>query len=108
MRVTITCEKCGREVYVSTVETPNTFLHIDSPGLFTCPVCTEPTYGPLTVEMMESALAVASGFSENCGWSRSRAARGQARFVLRLLAALDALTPVEGGIDWLLKLARDK
>jgi hypothetical protein len=127
MKVTFTCEKCGKVVSVWHEQTVETFLENVNDDKaealdFTCPVCSQPTYGPLTVEMVAEALWEAQRSEYQTDWAGLRrtcdhaiVVMQQARFVLRLLekspgdisAACTILDAVDWR-DWLLKMAREK
>jgi hypothetical protein len=92
-KVTITCGKCGTllmEQELSPGKRPSVM-----PG--ECVKCAEPTYGPLTVEMVAEALCDSPPVSEWTDWSDDAPAvefskddfRAMARFVLRLLTELE-------------------
>ena len=108
MKVTLTCQKCGRVMGTGEL-TYGSFSLCDPIG--SCPRCNPPklTYGPLTEEDVEAALLVAGSFGGRIYHGR----KAQARFVLRLLDGLDkdddihSYPDVRNWRDWLLKLARE-
>ena len=114
MKVTFTCEKCGHEFLPDLLSNGHDGNYATYRfATDDCPRCAEPTYGPLTVEMVAEALeavyqANGSRHAPRDGprWS------GQSRFVLRLLERLDrseslGLPWVSGDErEWLLDLAR--
>ena len=128
MKVTFTCEKCGRELAPTIESAEKLATHswrvvfvdpIPDHQYEVCPNCAKLTYGPLTEEMVAEALYEAV---DERSWSQGDDAdRMKARFVLRLLNELDdtrieydSTWPDEWFAghprvkDWLLNLAREK
>jgi len=115
MKVTFTCEKCGHVLHEMAADAFSWVSYAGSP----CPNCAKLSYGPLTEEMVAEALAAAEGFHLGSYISDSTTVESwhrQARFVLRLLEAVDRAIDESGTYiplgeeehprDWLLDLAR--
>lgn len=130
MKVTVTCEECGRELLIyhpadlnrPTFDSPTECDMRTVITQLTCPNCAKLTYGPLTEEMMaEAIVAVADKWALSHDMSGPTVALqkslsvDEARFVLRLIKDI---TPDELRLwwsqtdeelrDWLLDLARQK
>jgi hypothetical protein len=111
MKLTILCDKCGaeREKSISLV---GDMCGVESfkIDVYPCRKCAEPTYGPLTVEMVAEALESADTAIIVKPYER------MARFVLRLLEDAHALglrnrddtNVIQEWHAWLLDLARQK
>lgn len=126
VEVTFKCEGCGKVLCVSKHNQPSDVCQnigqTMSIGDFTCDACAEPTYGPLTVEMVAEALRAAAypeATRDSGGCSAPSEWYSEASFVLRLLNKLPEqdINPhykgdwtkarnVERVRDWLLDLAR--
>jgi hypothetical protein len=114
MRVSFTCEKCGYDYGESVVVEDGLDLLIPHgtrlPMKRTCPNCAKLTYGPLTeeglIEALKQAGRVADAHKGDCY-------RAEARFVLRLLKAVESDGLYRSGWgaedrrEWLLDLARE-
>ena len=134
MKVTFTCEKCGRELAPTIESAEKLATHswrvvfvdpIPDHQYEVCPNCAKLTYGPLTEEMVAEALYTAFGVGVAVAdWDDLQYKNDWypvARFVLRLLNELDdtrieydSTWPDEWFAghprvkDWLLNLAREK
>ena len=116
MKITFTCEKCGYDYGESVVVQDGLDLLIPHgtrlPYKRTCPNCAKLTYGPLTEEMVAEALHESYHANPIVGRGAGEvtsAYQREARFVLRLLNAMDVRTEPwlrTGFYDWLLDLAR--
>lgn len=107
MKVIFECEKCGHVFFAGTMVgctshegefTPEGFRrvyenHLQENGrMMSCPKCIEPTYGPITVEMVAEMLFAAAGGKDLNEISESYYAtelRRMARAVIRLLKELN-------------------
>ncbi len=119
-KVLFECEKCGHRWEPKKQERESSHRRLTVEYDELCPIChpPEPTYGPITVEMVESLLCMASCYKQDSRECRKDGVCGiqpEARAVIRLL---NYLRPVLGlnlpigrdaGPDWhakLLDLAR--
>ena len=116
MRVKFECEKCGREYELHEVvrrsgREDGLHYYFWEPTV-PCPKCSEPTYGPLTVENVAEALCFTAkrigpwenGVKHYPGIAESY--RDQARMVIRMIDATrdsldrdDRYWPIEAAAD---------
>jgi hypothetical protein len=111
VEVTFKCEGCGSLLLVSKHHTPDSgfgaFMgrQIDTSDL-RCPKCADPTYGPLTVEIVAEALQEADEYADDISPVKDdNLYAADARLVIRLLNARDLeralkLAPNAGDNDW--------
>jgi hypothetical protein len=108
-KATFTCRGCGAELSfrgAGGVLTPGGHETTRAYAIDPCPNCSKLQYGPLTEEMVAEALRSADFRNDVLTHHYAN----MARFVLRLLNALDECDIVPLGVrsrDWLLSLARE-